>query len=172
MPLLTVTNLTTSAMAFQDAQGVTPLTFTVQGSATMADRVVTLMDLAALESELVAAAGSGYITWTVTDDPASSVDTVPDHITTVLVSPYNAVAGDQDILTLLTAPGAVSVVLAAGAPIGQRVTVADATGDAGANNVTVTAGGGGSIVGTAVISVNYGAATFLKTGATLWQRVA
>ena len=48
----------------------------------------------------------------------------------------------------------------------------DGKGDAGANNVTVSVAGGGTLHGTAVISSNYGAATFLKTAATVWQRVA
>jgi hypothetical protein len=61
-------------MAFQDAQGVTAISFTVHGSTTMTDRAVTLADMSALESELIAATNSGYITWSVKDDPASVAD--------------------------------------------------------------------------------------------------
>jgi hypothetical protein len=61
-------------MAFQDAQGVTAISFTVHGNTTMTDRDITVLDLEALESELIAAAAAGYITWSVRDDPAALSD--------------------------------------------------------------------------------------------------
>lgn len=172
MPLLTITNLRTSPITIQDPTGLYGTSYNIPGSGALTNQVISLPALGAIEPILAAEAAAANLSWTVADDPASATDTLPDHISTVLVSPYNAAAGDQDILTNLTTPGAVSVVLSASAKIGQRVTVLDGKGDAGTNNVTVTVAGGGTIDGTAVISANYGAATFLKKGATSWQRVA
>jgi len=172
MPLLTVTNLTTSTLSIQDPTGLSGLSLSIPGSGAITNVVVSMTALAAIEPQLVAEAAASVITWTVADDPASTADSLPESIVTALLTPHAAAAGAQNILTNLTTPGAVSVVLSAGAKIGQSVTVLDGKGDAGANNVTVTVAGGGTINGTAVISTNYGAATFLKKGATSWQRIA
>ncbi len=173
MPLLTVANLRTSPITLQDPTGLTGFSLTVPGSGTVTDKALSLDALASIEPQLVAEAAASNLTWQIADDPASATDTLPEHIKTVLTTPYNAVAGDQDIVTNLTVPGAVSVVLSASAKIGQRVTVVDGKGDAGANNVTVTVAGGGTINGAAnsVINANYGVRSFLKTGATTWLRV-
>ncbi len=172
MALLSITNLRTSPIAFLDPTGLYGTSIQVPGSGSSNNNSISLAALAAIEPQLIAEATASNITYTVADDPASQADNPPEHEVTALVSPYNAVAGDQDIITNLTIAGAVSVVLSAAAPIGHRVTVLDGKGDAGTNNVTVTVAGGGTIHGTAVISTNFGAATFLKTASTVWQRVA
>lgn len=77
MPLLTVTNLTTSDISFQDPTGQSSQSFKVLGSATVADRKVTINELAALESQLDAMQAAGNITWSVKDDPASESDGSP-----------------------------------------------------------------------------------------------
>lgn len=173
MPLLTINNLLTSPIVFQDAAGL-GLSITVPGSGNVTNKVVSLVQLASIEAQLIAETTASAITWQVSDDPASMTDTLPEHESVVLVTPYNALAGDQDILTQLSAPGAVSVVLSAAAKIGQLVKVIDATGDAAANNVTVTVAGGGTINGGAnvVINTNKGWALLLKTTATGWVSVS
>ncbi len=172
MALLSITNLRTSPLTLQDPTGLYGTSIEVPGSTTKSDLPISLAALAALEPQLIAGAAAANFTYKVTDDPASQADSPPDHMVTVLTTPYDSVAGDKDIITNLTIAGAVSVVLSASAPIGWRVTVLDGKGDAATNNVTVTVAGGGTVNGTAVISANYGAATFLKTAATVWQRVA
>lgn len=77
MPLLTVTNLTTSDISFQDPTGQSSQSFKVLGNATVADRKVTINELAALESQLDAMQAAGNITWSVKDDPASESDGSP-----------------------------------------------------------------------------------------------
>jgi hypothetical protein len=162
--------LTTSTLAIQDPTGLYGTSLEIAGSATMSNKVISLPALGAIEPQLIAQAAASHITWTVADDPASLADSPPEHISTVLVSPYNAVAGDQEIFTNLTVAGAVSVVLSAAAKIGQRVEVIDGKGDAGANNVTVTVAGGGTINGGAnsVIATNRSKGVYIKTGATSW----
>lgn len=170
MPLLTIVNLTTSPITFQDPTGLYGTSLLVAGSATLSNQSIELPALAALEPLLAAEATASNITWTVANDPTTGLDPIPDHITTVLVTPYDATVGDQIILTNLTSPGAVSVVLAAGAPIGQRVQVVDLKGDGASNNITITAAGGGTISGGAnlVINTNKGSAWLEKVGSTSW----
>lgn len=170
MPLLTINNSQTSPITFQDPTGLSGLSITVPGSGAVTNKAITLAALASIEAQLIAETIASNVTWTVADDPASSADTLPQHIQTVLVTPYNAVAGDQDIITNLTTPGAVSVVLSAAAKIGQPVEVVDGKGDAGANNVTITIAGGGTINGGAnlVLATNKQKALLLKIGATAW----
>jgi hypothetical protein len=176
MPLLTVTNLLTSPINFQDPTGLSGFSLTVPGSGTVTDKVLTMDALEAIESQLVAAAAASQITWQVSDDPASVADDIPDRIQTVLVSPHNTAAGAEFLFTNLTIAGAVSVVLAAAAKIGQRIEVVDGKGDAGTNNVTITVAGGGTINGGAnlVLSTNGQKAILVKVGATSWvgHRVA
>lgn len=173
MPLLTINNLRTSPITIQDPTGLYGTSLNVPGSGSLTNQSLPLAALAAIESILIAETTASNITWTVSDDPASSVDTLPEHEVVALLTPYNAVAGDQDILTNLTTPGAVSVVLSAAAKVGQAVKVIDQKGDAGANNVTVTVAGGGTINGGAnvVINTNKGWVFLLKTGATAWVAV-
>lgn len=170
MALLSITNLRTSPITIQDPTGLYGTSLNIPGSGTLANQHLQLAALAAIEPILIAEATALNLTYLVSDDPASQADNPPEVLKTVLVTPYNAVAGDQDILTNLTVAGAVSVVLSAAAPIGHRVEVADLKGDAGANNVTVTVAGGGTINGGAniVLSTNKQKAILLKVGATSW----
>ena len=174
MPLLTVNNLTTSVIPVQDPSGLSQFSQKVPASGTLGPVSLTLDQLAHLEPVLIKEATAARITWSVSDDPNSQADNPPDNLVTVLTSPYNGVAGDKDIVTNLTVPGPVAVILSAGAPIGKRVTVMDGKGDAGTNNVTVTVAGGGTINGGAssVINSNYGSAEFVKVTATAWLKVA
>lgn len=175
MPLLTINNLLTSEFSVQDPTGLYGTSISVVGSGSVANKAISLDALAAIEPLLTASAAANQITWSVQDDPSSLSDSPPEHLQTVLTSPYNAVAGDQDIVTNLTVAGAVSVVLSASAPIGKRVTVIDGKGDAATvgHNVTVTVAGGGTINGGAnvVINTNFGKGTFLKISATAWLQV-
>jgi hypothetical protein len=175
MPLLTINNIASSPISIVDPTGLYPGTsYNIPPSGHVTNSSIALDALAAIEPQLAAETTAGNITWSVANDPSSGLDPIPDHIVTVLVTPYNAVAGDQDIITNLTVPGAVSVVLAAGAPIGQYVRVIDGKGDAGTNNVTVTVAGGGTINGGAnvVINTNRGQALLLKIGSTAWYSVS
>lgn len=170
MPLLTITNLLTSPLAIQDPTGLYGTSLEVPASGTLSNRPISLPALGAIEPQLIQQAAASHITWTVADDPASVADSPPEHISTVLVTPYAALAGDQEIFTNLTIAGAVSVVLSAAAKIGARVEVIDGKGDAGANNVTVTVAGGGTINGGAssIIATNRSKGIYLKVGATAW----
>lgn len=174
MPLLTITNSLTSPISVQDPTGLYGTSILVPASGTYGPTAISFDALAAIEPLLTKEATASNITWTVSDDPASLSDSPPDHLQTVLTTPYNAVAGDQDIITNLTVAGAVSVVLSASAPIGKRVTVVDGKGDGATHNVTVTVAGGGTINGGAsnVIAANFGKATYLKISATAWLQVA
>lgn len=173
MPLLTVTNLLTSPITFQDPTGLYGTVFTVPGSGSVTNLVISSAALSAIEPLLVAQATATHITWQTSDDPASSADTLPAHISLVTVTPYNALVGDEVILTNLTTPGAVSVVLSASAKIGQSVTVVDDKGDAASNNVTITVASGGTINGgsSVVINVNRGQAVLVKKSATAWVAI-
>lgn len=170
MPLLTVVNLRTSSIAFQ-TDGLAFIAFTVPGSTTVTDKVVSEAQLAALEAQLVASAAASHITWTTKDNPGSQADDASEGVVTVLLTPHNAAAGSTSLVTDLTTPGAVSVVLPVAAPIGRRVQVVDGKGDAGANNVTITVASAGTINGGAnlIINANKGTAWLQKTGATEWK---
>lgn len=174
MPLLTITNLLTSPVVIQDPTGLYGTDLKVPGSGSLSNQAISLPALAAIEAQLVALTTNSSITWQVSDDPNSAADTLPEHEVVVLVSPYNAAAGDQDILTNLSTPGAVSVVLSASAKIGQYVKVIDQKGDANTNNITVTVAGGGTINGGAsvVINVAKGWTFLLKVSATAWLSVS
>lgn len=174
MPLLTINNLTTSALSIVDPTGLYGTSYLVPASSSVTNQSLSLQALATIEPILVKEATASNITWTVTNDPSTGLDPIPDHITTVLVTPYNAVVGDQDVITNLTAPGAVSVVLPAAAAIGHTLKVIDGKGDAGTNNVTITVAGGGTINGGAniVINTNRGQANLVKISSTAWLAVA
>lgn len=173
MPLLTVNNLLTSPIPFQDPSGLYGVSFTVPGSGSVTNLPVSLAALGALEPLLIAQQTAAHVTYSISDDPTSQADSVSEHIVTVLTSPYNAIAGDQSILTNLTTPGAVSVVLSASAPVGHGVQVVDDKGDAASNNVTISVAGGGTINGGAnvVINVNHGQAWLIKKSSTAWVAV-
>jgi len=170
MALLTVTNLTTHSVAIQDPTGLYGVSLTLTGSGTLTNYSISLAALSAIESLLIKEATAGNISWSVSDDPTNPSDSPPEHVQTVLTTPYNAVAGDRDIVVHLTVAGATSVVLSAAAMIGQRVTVVDGAGNASSDNITVTVASSGTINGGAsnVISTNYGKATYLKIGTTAW----
>ena len=171
MPLLTVVNLTTKAIPVQDPTGRTTFSQKVPPSGTLGPVAVSLELLADLEPQLILEATYNRITWTCKDDPSSAADNPPDYIHVGLTSPVTVAIGDDLVLTNLTTPGAVAVVLPAGAMIGRDVRVTDGKGDAGTNNITVTVAGAGTINGAAsmLISQNYGALRLVKTGATSWS---
>lgn len=173
MPLLTINNLSTSTLSIQDPTGLSGVSLLVPGSGAISGYALTLSALAAIESQLIAEAAASNITWSVSDDPASNADVLPEHLHTVLTTPYNAVAGDQVIYVNLTVAAATSVVLSAAAQVGQLVTVIDGKGDAAAHNITITVAGGGTVNGGAnlVLSTNRQQARLLKVGATAWVGV-
>ncbi len=170
MPLLTVNNLRTSAISIQDPSGMAFVSFTVPGSGTVTNKVLTDEQFSAVEPQLKALQTGSHITYAVKDDPSSSSDNLPANVVTADATPWNAAAGDEYIITNKAAAGAHSVVLNASAPIGQQITVVDFKGDAGTNNVTITVAGGGTINGGAniVLSTNRQAAILTKVGATAW----
>ena len=170
MPLLTINNLTTSVISVQDPTGKTGFSRKVPASGSLTAVAVTLELLADLEPQLIAEAVKNRITWTCKDDPDSSADNPPEYIHTGTTSPITVVVGDDVVLSHLAAPGAVSVVLPAGAMIGKTMLVADDLGDAASNNITITVAGPGTINGVAtfVIASNYGACHLIKRGATSW----
>lgn len=176
MPLLTITNLTTGSIPFQDPTGLSALSLSVPGSGALTDQVVTLEQLAALEPLLKVEATAAKITWSVKDDPASQADSMPLNLRTGLVTPIVTAVGEDVIISKLTSPGAVSVTLPAAAAIGAEVIVVDGTVDAASNNITVTVAGSGSptINGGAsfVMNVSGMGARFIKTAATKWSGFA
>lgn len=105
---------------------------------------------------------------------ALEADDSVTELITALVSPYTAGATDSEIVTKLTAPGAVSVVLNAAAPIGKVVRVVDGTGDAASNNVTITDAGAATINGASslVLNTNKGWIFLLKSSSTTWVAVS
>lgn len=122
MPLLTVVNLRTSPIAFQDASGQTSTSFTVPGSTTVTDKVISDLALDGLADALVAANGAGHITYTVKDNPASPSDNVLG-----TVADAKSGAGAISVATRTTrytsTGAAQALTLAAGTYIGQRKTV-------------------------------------------------
>lgn len=92
---------------------------------------------------------------------------------TATASPVTVTQTDCLVLTNLSVAGAVAVSIPAfsSVPLGHRVLVKDAKGDAAANNITITPVSGlidGA--GTAVISANYGR-VLLVAGPTQWNRM-
>lgn len=77
MPLLTIVNLQTSPITIQDPTGLSGLSITVQGSATLSNKSVTEDALTAIEALLNAEQTAGVIRWSVKDDPASLADNPP-----------------------------------------------------------------------------------------------
>src|SRR5262245_61569243 len=77
MPLLTITNLLTSPVVFQDPTGLSGLSITVPGSGSVTNKAVTEAALAAIEAQLNAEQTAGNVRWLAKDDPASTADSVP-----------------------------------------------------------------------------------------------
>lgn len=126
MPLLTIVNLQTSEISFQDPTGLSGLSITVPGSGTASNQSVTDAQLAALEPLLNAEQTAGNVRWSAKDDPASVSDSVP------------ASPGAIDEATFFTEKD--DFILAAGATVklpGVKTVQNSATGDFVAN----TAGG-------------------------------
>lgn len=74
MPLLSITNLTSSQICIQDPTGFSSLSFTVQGNGVVVDKVVTVSELAAIEPQLKQKASGGFLLWTTKDDPNTLTD--------------------------------------------------------------------------------------------------
>ena len=73
-----------------------------------------------------------------------------------LTTPVTVATTDDIVQIKLTTPGAVAVSLPASPEAGREYTIQDATGDAGANNITITpAAGNINGAGTLVMNVNY-----------------
>jgi hypothetical protein len=90
--------------------------------------------------------------------------------TTVADAPYTVLTTDAVVAyTSLTAGRAVTLPAASSVATGQKVVVKDEAGTAGANNLTVSVSGGGTIDGAAskVINSNYGVLRFYSNG-TQW----
>lgn len=73
---------------------------------------------------------------------------------TVLTTPDVMVQSDTMVAVALTAPGAVSLTLAADMGVGQTVRIRDKTLDAATNNITINAPSGCTIDGAATVVVN------------------
>lgn len=76
MPLLTIVNLQSSPMTFQDTSGLTSTSFTAAGSTTTT-KAVSDLALNGLLASLSAEQTAGRITWSVKDDPSSAIDNPP-----------------------------------------------------------------------------------------------
>lgn len=172
MPLLTITNLTVSAISVQDPSGLAFISLTVPGSGAVTDKVVTAAQYEAIEPQLIALAGASEVTFSLRDDPDSQADDDTRSVTTVLTSPHAAGVNAQVIVVDQTVAGATSVVLPAAAALGHEVEVIDGKGDAATNNITISATGG-TVNGGAnvVINVNRGIAFLVKTAANVWKAV-
>lgn len=90
----------------------------------------------------------------------------------VLASPYQATAGDGLVAVNLTVPGAAVIKCPVTPAPGQKFTVKDDAGTAGANNITVQDMSGKTIDGQAnfVLTINYQCNTFQYNG-TQWDVV-
>ncbi len=74
MPLLTVTNLRTSAISIQDPSGLAFVTMTVPGSGSIANKVLTEEQFASIEPQLKALEAGSHITYSTKDNLASAAD--------------------------------------------------------------------------------------------------
>jgi hypothetical protein len=104
--------------------------------------------------------GTGANTVTITSNGLAL-----EPVRIALVSPDTLLATDSIVSYQLTVPGAVAVALPAGIT-GTVYYIKDGTGDAAANNITITPAAG-TIDGaaTATINSNFGAVTLAYTGA-------
>lgn len=135
MPLLIINNLQASPVTFQDTSGLTGVSFTVAGSVTTTKSVPQLA-LAGLEAQLNAEQLAAKITWTVKDDPSTSMDNPPSSPAILDEATYFVIRDDFP----LTAGGALP------APLAKAVQ-GSATGDYVAN-----AAGGVYSLATAAVS--------------------
>ncbi len=74
MPLLTVTNLRTSAISIQDPSGLAFVTMTVPGSGSVTNKVLTEEQFASIEPQLKALEAGSHITYSTKDNLASAAD--------------------------------------------------------------------------------------------------
>ena len=108
-------------------------------------------------------------------DNAGTVTTSGSRIHKLRVAtttPITVVQGsDEYVVSKLASPGAVAVNLPASPATGLTYIIKDGTGDAAANNITITpAAGNIDGAGTLVLSVNYARAVLVYNG-TEWNRV-
>jgi hypothetical protein len=135
MPLLTIINLQPSPMTFQDTSGLTTTSFTALGSTTTIKSVPDLA-LPSLEPQLNAEQTAGRITWTVKDDPSTSIDNPPSSPAILDEATYFVIRDDFPLAASGTLP----------APLAKAVQ-GSATGDYVAN-----AAGGVYSLATAAVS--------------------
>ncbi len=74
MPLLTVINLRTSAISIQDPSGMAFVSFTVPGSGSVLNRVLTDEQFSAIEPQLKALEAGAHVTYSTKDNLASAAD--------------------------------------------------------------------------------------------------
>lgn len=74
MPILTVTNLTTSDIQLQDPIGTTGFSVNLPAGQTKS-YTVSLLTAVNMESLLEQSAGLGRLSWSVADNPASKLET-------------------------------------------------------------------------------------------------
>lgn len=77
MPLLTITNLTTSPITIQDPTGLSGLSLLVPGSGAITNKAVTEDALVAIEAQLNTEQTMGNLRWSAKDDPTDVADSVP-----------------------------------------------------------------------------------------------
>ncbi len=99
----------------------------------------------------------------------NSTDTkLTNQFRTALTTPVTIAAFERMVFVKLTSPGAVAVSLPATPQTGHVITIKDATGDAGANNITITPSSGNiDGAGTKVMSTNYQTVRLVYSG-TQW----
>lgn len=92
----------------------------------------------------------------------------------ILTTPDTMTDNDFMVSSNLTVAGAVAITLPSNAPVGHMLLIRDGKGDAGANNVTISAAAGDTVDGGAsiAINVNRGAVLLRKASLTAWAVVA
>lgn len=173
MPLISITNLTTSPVVVQDPSGLSNFSVTVLGSATKSGLRVTDDTLARVQPFLDASVAASRISYAVLEDPTALEEHERLNVRTGTASPITATKFDECIVVNLAVAGASSVVLPAALPVGTVLDVVDGKGDAAANNITIDPEGAGTINGAAtlVLSVNYASARLVKIAAAAWLRL-
>lgn len=82
---------------------------------------------------------------------------------------YTLVPTDQVIIyTTLAAARTVTLPAASAVPAGTEISVRDASGNAGTNNINFSAAGSDTIVGATAIATNNGGARLLSNGVDKW----
>lgn len=168
--LLSITNLLTGPWVLQDPSGITNFSVSIAASGTASNLAVTDDLFSRLQPILDAAVTALDITYTVTDD---AVSPERDRVRTALTTPVAITPADEFVAVNLTVPGAVAVNIPTTCPVGHRLVIGDAKGDAGANNITIATDGADTINGAAtlVLNTNYATAELVKVSSTLWLRV-